>query len=439
MPDKGLRRNREDMAEKNSFYGWHLVGVLWLIYLINIGFVFYGSNVINTSMVQALGMSRKTLGAGFALFHLIQGGLSAPLIALMINKKGIRFTLAFGSALTAAGALAMAAFVSIPVLFLTVFGIIIGFGVGFGGVLSVQTGITFWFERKRALAMSIALTAAGIGGFIAAPILNYLISAAGNNWRIAWVFIAGLCTVTALISLLFVKNRPSDLGQRPDGESTSAKSAEDNEANIRHVYRTSREWTTREALKTTSLWLIFIAILGFLVPYLFCVAHGVIYLIDSGFPRSIAAVSLGLITLFSIIGRLIGGVLGDHIEPRYMWGIALLVMAGGVLSCMFAKSSVFVYLYTIFVGIGFGASFIMMPTVIGNYFGTHAFASIMGVIAPLFTIFSSSSPFIAGVIRDLTGSYSIAFAGAFLFCIVGAVAIIAVRPHNESDVKTKPA
>jgi MFS family permease len=427
------------MSQKNGFYGWNLVGVLWLIYLINIGFVFYGSNVINTLMVQELGMSRKTLGAGFALFHLMQSGFSAPLIAFMINKKGVRFTLAFGSALTVAGAMAMATFVSSTVLFLSVFGIIIGFGVGFGGVLSVQTGITFWFEKKRALAMSIALTAAGVGGFIAAPILNTLISSAGDNWRVAWFFIAGLCSIATLVSLLFVKNRPSELGQFPDGESATSKSAEDNEAKLGHVYRTSREWTTREALKTTSLWLIFIAILGFLVPYLFCVAHGVIYLIDSGFPRSLAAVSLGLLTLFSIIGRLIGGALGDHIEPRYMWGIALLVMAGGVLSCMFAKSPVFVYLYTIFVGIGFGASFIMMPTVIGNYFGMSAFASIIGVLAPLFTIFSSSFPFVAGVIRDLTGSYSIAFAGAFIFCIVGAVAIIAVRPHSESDVKTKPA
>lgn len=424
------------MVQKNSFYGWNLVGVLWLIYLINIGFVFYGSNVINTSMMQELGMSRKTLGAGFALFHLIQSGLSAPLIAFMINRKGIRFTLAFGSLLTAVGAVAMATLVNGPVLFLVIFGIIIGFGVGFGGVISVQTGITFWFERKRALAMSIALTAAGIGGFMAAPILNTLISSMADNWRIAWFFIAGLCSIATLAGLLFVKNRPSDLGQFPDGESGASKSAKDTHTIHGHIYRTTREWTTKETLKTTSLWLIFIAILGFLVPYLFCVSHGVIYLIDSGFPKSLAAVSLGLITLFSIIGRLIGGVLGDHIEPRYMWCIALLVMAGGVLICMFARSTVHVYLYTIFVGIAFGASFIMMPTVIGNYFGMHAFASIMGILSPLFTIFSSSSPLVAGVIRDLTGSYTIAFVGAFLFCIAGAVAIIAVRPHIEEDEKS---
>ncbi|MCX5850829.1 MAG: hypothetical protein NT072_02040 [Deltaproteobacteria bacterium] len=59
------------------------------MYFITIGFVFYGANVINTAMVRDLGMDRKTLGAGFALFHLMQSGLSAPFAAMLINRKGI--------------------------------------------------------------------------------------------------------------------------------------------------------------------------------------------------------------------------------------------------------------------------------------------------------------------------------------------------------------
>ena len=37
------------MTEQQKFYGWYIVAALWLIYLINVGFIFYGSNVINTS------------------------------------------------------------------------------------------------------------------------------------------------------------------------------------------------------------------------------------------------------------------------------------------------------------------------------------------------------------------------------------------------------
>ncbi|MCX5850827.1 MAG: MFS transporter [Deltaproteobacteria bacterium] len=143
------------------------------------------------------------------------------------------------------------------------------------------------------------------------------------------------------------------------------------------------------------------------------------------------AMSLALITLFSILGRLIGGMLGDSIEPRHVWGASLALMCAGVLMCMSAENTLSLYLYVIFVGSGFGCAFVLMPTVIGNFFGPYAFASIVGIISPLFTLFSSASPFIAGLIHDRTGSYDTAFIGASLFCVMGMVAILAVKPTEE--------
>ena len=419
------------MNHSRTFYGWYLVAVLWLVYFITVGFIFYGANVINTAMVRDLGMDRKTLGAGFAFFHLIQSGLSAPLAAMLINRKGIRFTLALGCILATAGSLLMATVVASSTLFLAVFGVLIGLGIGLGGVLSVQTGITLWFVRKRALAMSAALTASGIGGFVAAPALNALITAGPHEWKTAWIFVGGLCTVAFLITVTFVKNKPSDLGQVPDGGEEAPKVHEDAAKPHLAVYRTSRHWTPKEALRTRNLWLIFIGIVGFLVPYLFCIAHGVIHLLDRGYAPAAAAMSLGLITLFTFIGKLIGGVLGDRIEPRYVWGASLALMGAGVLIGMNAAGAVSLYLYTILVGTGFGCAFVLMPTVIGNFFGPYAFASIVGIISPLFTLFSSASPFIAGLIYDKIGSYDAAFIGAGLFCLAGMAAILAVKPTEE--------
>lgn len=419
------------MTGEKKFYGWYLIAAFWLIYFINIGFVFYGSNVVNTAMVQALGMSRKSLGAGFALFHMLQSGLSAPLVALMLNRKGVRYTLTFGCVLIIAGALLMATVVETSLAFFAVFGILIGLGVGFGGILSVQTGVTIWFERKRALAMSIALSAAGVGGFVAAPTLSKLIVASGESWRNGWFFVAGLCTLSMILALLFVKNRPSDLGQNPDGSSEAPDTVKGRVKKGGTSFRTNREWTTKEALKTRSLWLIFIGIVGFLVPYLFCVAHGVIHFIDKGFSPTVAAMSLGMITLFSIIGRFTGGLLGDYIEPRFIWCGSLIFIFVGVVSCMVAENVIYIYLYSIFVGIGFGSAFILMPTIIGNYFGTAAFASIMGVISPIFTAFSSGSPLVAGLIHDSTGSYRIAFIGSLVFCLIGFISILMAKKDEQ--------
>ena len=416
------------MVTERKYYGWYLIAVLWVIYLINVGYAMYGASVVNTFMIKDMEMSRKTLGLGFALFMLLQG-LPGALIAMMINKKGIRYTICFGSVLIIIGSVLMATVVSTPLMFILVFGVIMGLGVGFGSVLCLQTGVTLWFNRKRALAMSIALTAAGVGGFVAAPTLVKVLAVTGNNWRAGWFFIGGLSLLAFLISILFVKNKPSDLGQYPDGiDPSQEKSGGLSEVKESRVYKTTDEWTTSQALKTGSIWLIFIGSVGFYVPYLLCVSHGVAHFMDQGFTKEAAAMSIGVLTLFSIIGRLLGGVLGDKIEPRFIWSVSLLILFAGVLTGMVATTQIHIYLYAILVGVGFGAAFVCMPTLFANYYGPKAFASIMGTLFPLLTIFASASPFVAGWIFDSLGNYRIAFIGASAFCLIGAFTLLIARP-----------
>ncbi|MBP2659526.1 MAG: D-galactonate transporter, partial [Firmicutes bacterium] len=40
------------MANEQKFYGWKLVGVLWTLYLLNMGFPLYGGAVINSFMLK---------------------------------------------------------------------------------------------------------------------------------------------------------------------------------------------------------------------------------------------------------------------------------------------------------------------------------------------------------------------------------------------------
>ncbi len=170
------------MSQRKIFYGWIMVGVLWVIYFINMAFPYYGAGVINTHMAKALSLDRSILGLGFMIIAFSQG-LPGPLIALCLNKKGLRSTIIAGSLVIVLGALFMALWVSTGWQYVVVFGVVIGLGVGFSSAIPVQTGITLWFSKKRALALSLALTAAGIGGFVAAPLLNRVISFAQGNWR----------------------------------------------------------------------------------------------------------------------------------------------------------------------------------------------------------------------------------------------------------------
>ncbi|HDP81383.1 MAG TPA: MFS transporter [Spirochaetes bacterium] len=412
------------------FYGWYLIAVLWFVYFTNLGFVYYGGNLVNTFMVKELGMSRSTLGLGYTIFMYLQGGFMGPLIALVINKKGIRFSLALGCFLVFTGSLLMATWVSGKAGYFAVFGVMMGLGVGFGGILPVQTGAALWFKRKRALALSIVLTAAGIGGFAAAPSITALIGMSGGSWRHGWLGVALFAGISFFLSLLFVRNRPSDLGQAPDGGETAP--AREVSPSAPGVHRTDRVWTLKEALSTGALWCVFIGIICLLVPYTFCVGHGVIHLLDRGFSRELASLSLGLVTLFSIAGRLVGGVLGDRFEPRKIWAAAMLVCCGGLTAIMNAHSPMSVYLYAGLLGTGFGMAFVQLPAMVANYYGADALPTVLGTLSPVYAVFTATAPFAAGLLYDTVGGYGAAFAGSIVLLLAGTAALLMARPPAET-------
>jgi MFS family permease len=417
------------LARESKFYGWSLVGVLWILYLINVGFPYYGGGVINPFMAKSLNMSRSILGLGFTIITLIMG-LSGPLIAFAINKKGIRFTMFWGSLTIVLGALLMASVVTNGWQFILIFGVVIGIGSSFGSAIPVQTGVTLWFKKKRALAMSIAITASGVGGFIAAPAVNKIITATNGNWKVAWLCVAGASGLAAIVDILFVRNKPSDLGQVPDGlrESNAPVISSGAKPNLSSVYRTTEDWKVGQAIKTPALWLLILSFVLISGPFISFIAHGVAHLKDLGHPPAVAALSLGFISLSSIAGRLLAGTLGDRIEPRYIWSVSLLLCLTGILVVIKATSLMQIYLYAILLGIGYGAVYLCWLTMTSNYFGANAFASIMGMQAPFVTLIGAITPFLVGLAYDYQGNYSTAFMVMAALTFLGVFLILFAKP-----------
>src|SRR5712692_7742420 len=146
-----------------GFYGWKLVGALWFLDMLNMGFPLYCAAVINSYMLRQIPMERSTFGLGYTLVNFFIG-VPSGLIAAAILRWGVRVTFMIGAGLIFLGALWMALFASAPWHYLLGFGVIIGSGIGFGTVMPLATAITRWFHRYRGRAMAISLTAWGFAG-----------------------------------------------------------------------------------------------------------------------------------------------------------------------------------------------------------------------------------------------------------------------------------
>lgn len=421
------------MVDANRFYGWRVVAALWVIIFINLGFSNYGGGMINAVMANDLHFDRSILGLGFTAMTLGQG-LAAPGVAWGVNRIGSRLTICFGSMVVALGAFLLAYMVTQPWHYVLAFGVTAGLGCGLGAHLPAQACIALWFERKRGVALSIALAATGIGGFVAAPLLNRIIAASGGDWRAGWYFIALLALLAGVVSLLFVKNRPADYGQLPDGQivDVGVDTSPGGRGKFVSIYRSPQNWLIRDALKTRAMWLITFASISFVIPLTVFIAHSVLHLRDLGHSATEAAMALGGIALCSIVGKLGAGFLCDRFEPRHVWAAAMVLTAAGVLLAIGAKSSAQIYLFSIFVGAGYGASMVCFPAIVANYFGSGALASMLGVQVPIITAVASAAPFIVGLTYDAQLTYNNSFmAIAALALGAGVLLLLATPPQPQ--------
>ncbi|MCL1890644.1 MAG: MFS transporter [Coriobacteriia bacterium] len=85
-----------------------------------------------------------------------------------------------------------------------------------GTRLLVSVLTSNWFNIRRGLAVSIALSGSGFGGVILSPVTSLMIETYG--WRAAFLLLAVISLVAALpLILLTWRNRPSDKGLLPYG------------------------------------------------------------------------------------------------------------------------------------------------------------------------------------------------------------------------------
>ena len=426
------------MTSQRNFYGWKLVGVLFALDFINMGFPYFGGAVINTYMLKQIPMSRTTYGLGFTLFNLFIG-LASVAVAASILKWGAKATFAIGSALIFCGTLALSLFASKPLHYLLAFGVIIATGTSFSTIIPATTLVARWFKRYRGRAMAIPLSASGFAGFVGAPLVNKILTANGGNWRQAWLFVAAMAIASGVIAVLFVKERPEDLGQAVDGvpEDEAITASADSGKRI-----TSYAWTPAEAYRTTAYWMIFVGGWACQFPYFFFVAHWILHLRTASVTPAIAAWAMGLLTLGGIAGRLIGGALMDKITARFAFMMGLCsYFAGSVLALNLSTSPLrFAFAAAFLYGIAFGWTFVCLNAITANFYGPEAFPKLNGMMMLLTGVACCPAGFVGGAIFDKFGSYAAAFELNMVVAALGILALsFATTPRRREAVGVLPS
>ena len=232
----------------------------------------------------------RAFGLGFTILNFF-AGTSSVLVGVSIIRWGVRRTFAIGSALLLAGALWLSLFASRPWHYWLGFGVLVAIGINFSTIIPVATVITRWFGRYRGRTMAVTLSASGFAGFFVSPMINRIMTANGGNWRQAWAIVAGVSVLSVIVALLFVKERPEDLGQVADGRPSFAPSTKSTAATARV---TKFPWEPQQAYRTRAYWMILIGAIACQFPFFLFTAHWLLHLKGLGVRPADAAFAMGL-------------------------------------------------------------------------------------------------------------------------------------------------
>jgi MFS family permease len=333
--------------------------------------------------------------------------------------------------MAALGALAMATIVNTFVGAMIAYGLIIGSASALGGTIPAQTLTSYWFRKRLALAITIVFTGLTIGGFVATPLLTEVVVASNGNWRVGWFVVAAVCAVSFCCAILFVRNKPSDIGQVQDGvveENTQSDAKADSQL-ASGVYKTTRDWTFGESVRHPTFWLMVLGLVCAASSNGMLVAHGVAHFKDLGHSPAMAAMFLSFMILTGLAGNAVFAMLGDRIEPRFLWSAALIFMAIGMAMVVNATSNFELYATAFLLGAGVSVASLGMFTLAVNYFGTTPYASLMGVTGLFLTLVPATAITLTGIAFDHFGSYALAFYSAAVICfLVGLMMPFVVPP-----------
>ncbi len=412
----------------HRFYGWKLLAACWCIMFLNLGIPAYGASGLNALMAPALHLDRRALGLLFSAY-MVMSGLPGPLVAVSVNRLGVRRTLMLGSVLLIAGALLMATIVNSFWPALLSFGLLVGSGVATGAALASQAGLARWFVRRRALVLSILYSSGAIGGFVAGRLLDRVVTLCGGNWRAGWWVIAALSALACIVAALFVKESPADLGQVADGAAGAAASAAALSGPAHAPgFRTSEDWSYARALASPAYWLMVASLLGVSCGYTLYLAHGFVHLRDLGHSASEAWQAISVLAVSGLIAKVLVASLGDRLDPRYLWAAFQISFGAGLWLVVSAHSHASVLAFATCLGIGFGGGLVCLMAVLSNYFGTGPFASLAGLAVAINTTLSAVAPYVAGWLYDSGRGYGTSFYFLSGWCLIGGLVLFILRP-----------
>jgi MFS family permease len=381
------------MKRPAMYYGWWIVATAAVGMSTGPGqFAFGALGLFMIPLNEEFGWNRTEVSLALTSFT-VALAIAIPYIGKLVDQFGSRKILV-PSITVVAVLLAL-----IPVLadrlwiLFVLFALIGALGAGANALPYLRT-ISTWFDRRRALALGIAMGGSGMGYVYVPPAVQYMIDAHG--WRSAYFLLATVAFAVAVPLVIFVL-REAPSAKDLEGVNELRQPSETGQA--------AAQVSLLLLLKRPLLWQLFL-IFSLLSFTLYGVlAHLAPMLRDRGMPAGSAALVQSTLGLALVVSRVIIGYIMDRFFAPFVAVACFLLSAVGVSLLATGATDWVAVIAAICIGISMGAEIDMLALLTGRYFGVENFGRVYGILFTSFLIGTSLGPVAYGLAYESLGSY----------------------------------
>ena len=391
-------------AESSTPAGWRVVFACFVSAVFAWGFGFYAHGIYLVELQKVHGWSTGLISSVIT-GHYVLGALLLPRIAEAIGRFGPRTVFLCGLAVTG-GSLLLLPSVTAPWQLVVLYALMAP-GWNATSVAPIAATIGQWFDRKRGLALNLALSGATVAGLVVAPSLLAAIPRLGFAEAERLLVVIGLVLAVGTVAL-FVRRGP--LSFRPTGLKQSRL------APLRHWHFWSISAPFAFVLMSQ------VGFLTHLVPLI------------AGRAADGAAVDPGLAVavnaVMALVGRIVLGFVIDRLEPRRASALCFLVQVAAIAVLARAEAPLVVYGACAVYGFSVGNNITLSPLIIQREYAAAEFPAIVALSTAVVQILYAFGPGLLGILRDAFGGYGVPL-GVCMALNLAASVVILLRPRRS--------
>jgi MFS family permease len=382
------------------YYGWRVVLAANLGIMVGFSVYAYTFGIFVKPLSHQFAWNREAISQGFALSALA-AAIFSPLAGGFIDRFGLRRLLlgcmtAFGGAL---GAMALLR----PAIWQFYATCVVVGAVGNISQIGFTQAISTWFHTYRGRALGVVLAGDGLGLMLFPVIAQSAIAHAG--WRTGYALLGGLVLAIGLPPAIAYGRAREEQTREPNAFETAGS-------------------TLRAGLASYRFWIIVSMLFLSSTSVNGAMTHQVPLLTDRGVPPERAALTISVLGVASVLGRLLTGWLLDRYQGSKVAFVLLSLGSCGIFLLAHFASFSLGCLAAVLLGVGAGGTSNTTPYLLTRYFGMKSFSTLYGLTWTFYAIAGGLGPVLMGRVFDRTGSYASTLNVFGCLCFVGAVLML---------------